>query len=102
MIALLGKWRQVGQFTVAATENHTRPLKLVRNLIDLDTHSWIRAHPFDLLTGGSEPIEMVRLICEVDRHDIRLIMVRTSESSNRDAHQNLTSVISLICTVSLF
>src|SRR5215470_8364078 len=92
MAALFGRWRQVRQFAVAAVRNHTRPLKVIHDFVCLHAYSWIRAHPFNLLSKGGKPIEMRRFIHEVNRHNVRLIIARTRESSKRNASEQVVTI----------
>src|ERR1035438_4567177 len=93
MIAIFGEAGLVGQLAIAAVQDHTGPLKVVCDVVDLDAHSWIFAHPFDLLAFGGKPVEVVGLIHEVDGHNIGLILSGTSEPADCGACQNVLAIL---------
>ena len=73
-------WR-VGQFLVATENDHTHPLLLAHDLVDLDTNPRVGTHPLDLLPNRGKAIEGVIMVGEVYGHDIGLSPVRARSST---------------------
>src|ERR1035437_10270664 len=88
----LGRILGLGQFLVAAVGNHAYPLRLVLDLVNFETHSRIRPHPFGLLSEGREDVYVGRLVRKIYRHHIRLVIKRAAESSERSACQKCATL----------
>ncbi len=79
----------LGQFFVAAKNDHTDPVVVVHDLVRFDAHQWIGAHPFDLLSDRGETVQTVGFVGEVDRDDVWLIVSRASEPAQPEASEQV-------------
>ena len=66
---------------VATEDEHGRPLGAADDLLDLEAHARILAHPADLLAERGKPVDeiLVRIEIERHRHDIRLVAAHARE-----------------------
>ena len=67
-------FRGIQQLLIATLNNHTRPMRLIDYLVCFYRDQWVGTHPFDLLTELGNTVEMLFVVSEIHRHDIRLIV----------------------------
>ena len=77
-LRILGR---VGKFLVTPLDDNARPLDMAPDFIGLHTYQGIQAHRLDLLPHGGKPIEVAGVGCEIDRHDVWLIVAGASKPS---------------------
>ena len=84
-------FRGIQQLLIATLDNDTHPIMVINYFVCFNTDPWVGTHPIDLLTPRGETVEMSFVISEIDRHDVRLIVARTSQSAKPQVCQRLNA-----------
>src|SRR5271166_6644638 len=67
---------------------------MAEDFVNLHTNKGIRTHPLHLPSQGGEAVEVVGLIGEVDRDNVRLVLVRTREPAETQSRHQVAALIS--------
>ena len=78
-----------GQFLITPFDHYACPIHVTVYFIDFYTNKRVQTHPFDLLSHRRKPIKMVRLVREINGHDVRLILVGASKPPETDSGKDV-------------
>src|SRR5215469_5988112 len=65
---------------------------MAQDLVSLHTNLWIRTHPLHLLSQGSKTVEVVRLVGEIDRNNVRTVLVGTCEPAEPQPRKQIPAL----------
>ena len=72
-VALHRPLGRIGQLLVATLDDNAHPVLRVDHLVNLDADQGVGAHPLDLLSDHRKAIEVIIVVGELERHDVRLV-----------------------------
>ncbi len=82
----------IREFLVAAKHQDAGPIVLTKDLVSFYADECIAPHPFDLLSGSGESEQTVGFVRKVDRNNIRLVIVRTSQPAEAEPNEQITAL----------